>query len=78
MSDPSLDQSKEVRNALLQYLRTLKVAGVEGVAIGGGEAGSLVLLVDVNNRYRGGVPTEFEGYPVETYRLGAASVFNAG
>jgi hypothetical protein len=78
MSDPSLGRSKEVRNALLKHLRALKVAGVEGVAIGGGEGGGLVLVVDVNNRYRGGVPTRFEGYPVETYHIGSASNRSVG
>jgi hypothetical protein len=52
MSDPSIGRSKEVRNALLQHIRALRVAGVEGVAVGGGEGGGLVLMVDVNNRYR--------------------------
>jgi hypothetical protein len=72
MSELSLHKSRDIRDSLLGQLRAKKVIGVEGVAVGGGD-GELVLVVDVNALYRGGVPELFEGYAVETAKFGEAT-----
>jgi hypothetical protein len=71
MSQISLQRTKEIRDSLLRQLRAEKVAGVEGVAVSG-HCGDLILVVDVNSQYRGGAPSRFGGFPVETVKLGTA------
>lgn len=69
----SLEDVQTIRDRFYRKLRSDKVAGVEAVAIGGDDRGDLTLVVDVNALYRGGVPSEFQGYSVETISIGDAT-----
>jgi hypothetical protein len=59
-----------LRDAFREELRSRKIRGVEGVAIGG-RGGAHFLLVAVDDTcHRGDIPSSFEGVDVEVDQFG--------
>jgi hypothetical protein len=73
-SSLTLTEAKQLRDGLLQKLRSERVRGVDAVAISGGKGGMPILVVDVNELYQGGVPESYEGIAVETINIGEAAM----
>jgi hypothetical protein len=69
----SLDDVQQLRDRFYRELKSARIPGVEAVVIGGDDRGDLTLVVDVNALYKGGVPSKFQGYTVETVSMGDAT-----